>query len=104
MTPGKAEHRRKAIVTDLGDALGEAETLLKQAAAETDDRASDLRSQAAAKLSAAKSRLPELLDEAVARAKAAGGATDDHVRDNPWQVVGAAAAAGLLLGLLISRG
>jgi len=30
-------------------------------------------------------------------------ATDNYVRENPWQAVGMAAGAGLILGLLMSR-
>jgi ElaB/YqjD/DUF883 family membrane-anchored ribosome-binding protein len=29
--------------------------------------------------------------------------TDEYVRDNPWQAIGAAAAAGFLVGVLIGR-
>jgi len=103
MTAAKMERTRKSLVKDFGDVLAEAETLLKQAAAETGERASDLRSQVEAKLLAAKSKLSDLQDDAVDRAKAAARVTDDYVRDNPWQVIGAAAAIGLLVGVLISR-
>ena len=37
------------------------------------------------------------------KAKEAGQATDAYVRENPWQAVGIAAGAGLLIGMLISR-
>jgi ElaB/YqjD/DUF883 family membrane-anchored ribosome-binding protein len=30
-------------------------------------------------------------------------AGDEYVRDRPWQAVGVAAAAGLLVGLLVGR-
>ena len=97
MIAAKLERGRKSLVKDFGDVLAEAETLLKQAAAETGERASDLRSQVEAKLLAAKSKLQDLQDDAAARV------TDDYVRDNPWQVIGAAAAVGFLVGVLISR-
>jgi ElaB/YqjD/DUF883 family membrane-anchored ribosome-binding protein len=103
MIAAKLERGRKSLVKDFGDVLAEAESLLKQAAAETGDRASDLRSQVEAKLLAAKSKLSDLQDDAVDRAKAAARVTDDYVRDNPWQVIGAAAAIGFLVGVLISR-
>ena len=37
------------------------------------------------------------------KTKQAARVTDDYVRDNPWQAVGIAAMAGLVLGILISR-
>src|SRR6202171_2200560 len=103
MTAAKLERGRKSLVKDFGDVLAEAETLLKQAAAETGERASDLRSEVEAKLMAAKLKLSDLQDDAVDRAKAAARVTDDYVRDNPWQAIGAAAAVGFLVGVLISR-
>src|SRR2546423_1392421 len=103
MTAAKLERGRRSVVKDFSDVLAEAETLLKQAAAETGDRASDLRSQVEAKLLSAKLKLQDLQDDAVDRAKAAARVTDDYVRDNPWQAIGAAAAVGFLVGVLISR-
>ncbi len=38
-----------------------------------------------------------------AQTKVAAKATDDYVRANPWQAVGIAAAAGYVLGMLITR-
>jgi ElaB/YqjD/DUF883 family membrane-anchored ribosome-binding protein len=103
MPAAKLERNRRTIVKDFGDVLGEAEALLRQAAKETGDKASDLRSQVEAKLSAAKAKLQDLQDDAIDQAKAAARATDDYVRDNPWQAIGAAAAVGFLIGMLMSR-
>jgi ElaB/YqjD/DUF883 family membrane-anchored ribosome-binding protein len=99
----KSGHGRKSTVKDFSDALDDADTLLRQAAAKTGERASDLRSQVEAKLLSAKLKLQDLQDNAVDRAKAAARVTDDYVSDNPWQAIGAAAALGFLIGVLISR-
>jgi ElaB/YqjD/DUF883 family membrane-anchored ribosome-binding protein len=77
--------------------------LLRQAATATGERASDLRSQVEAKLVSAKLKLQDLQDDAVDSAKEAAWVTDDYVRDNPWQAIGAAAAVGFLVGVLVSR-
>ena len=37
------------------------------------------------------------------KSKLAAKATDEYVRDNPWQAVGVASVAGLVLDVLISR-
>jgi len=55
-------------------------------------------------LQVAKVRIAELQAEAVAKARAAGQATDAYVRANPWEAVAMGAFAGLVLGLLLSRG
>jgi ElaB/YqjD/DUF883 family membrane-anchored ribosome-binding protein len=103
MTAAKFERSREALVKDFSDVLGEAETLLKQAAKESGEKATDLRSQVEAKLRSAKMRLGDLQDDAIDSAKAAARATDDYVRDNPWQAIGVAAAIGFLVGLVVSR-
>ena len=94
---------RENLVEDFGTMITEAEDLLKRASNETGEKAQNLRAQVESKLLAAKLRLQELNGEAVDRAKAAARATDDYVRDNPWQAIGAAAAVGFLAGMLINR-
>jgi len=103
MTAAKFERSREALVKDFADVLTEADTLLKQAAKESGDRATDLRSQVEAKLRTAKLKLQDLQDDTVDRAKAAARATDEYVRDNPWQAIGIGAAIGFLFGLVLGR-
>jgi ElaB/YqjD/DUF883 family membrane-anchored ribosome-binding protein len=103
MTAARFERSRDALVKDFSDVLVEAETLLKQAAKESGEKATDLRSQVETKLRTAKVKLQELQDDAIDNAKAAARATDDYVHDNPWQAIGVAAAVGLLVGLVIGR-
>jgi len=103
MTAARFERSRDALVKDFAEVLAEAETLLKQAAKESGEKASDLRTQVEAKLRSAKLRLMDLQDDAIDTAKAAARVTDDYVRDNPWQAIGVAGLIGLLVGLVISR-
>jgi len=103
MNAARFERSRDALVKDFSDVLVEAETLLKQAAKESGEKATDLRSQVETKLRSAKLKLQELQDEAIDNAKAAARVTDDYVHDNPWQAIGVAAAVGLLVGLVIGR-
>jgi ElaB/YqjD/DUF883 family membrane-anchored ribosome-binding protein len=103
MIAAKSGRARKSTGQGFSDALNDANTLLREAAAETGERASELRSQVAARLLSAKLKLQDLQDDAVDRAKAAARITDDLVRDNPWQAMGAAAALGFLVGVLVSR-
>ena len=97
------ELSRESLLDDFSTMLTEAEDLLRRAGNETGERAKDLRAQVEAKLLAAKLRLQELEGEAMDRAKAAARYTDDYVHDNPWRAIGAAAAAGFLIGLLLNR-
>jgi len=99
----ESDSARARLIEDFSAVLAEAEEMLKRAASETGDKARDLRSQVESKLLTAKLRLQELEGQAVEHAKAAARATDDYVHENPWQAIGAAAAVGLLVGLVISR-
>ena len=94
---------RETLLDDFSAMLTEAEELLRRAGNETGERAKDLRAQVEAKLLAAKLRLQELEGEAMDRARAAATLTDDYVHENPWVAIGAAAATGFLIGLLVTR-
>ena len=94
---------RERLVDDFVSVLSEAEELLKKAGSETGERARDLRAQVEGKLLAAKLRLQELEGEALDRAKEAAKYTDEYVHDNPWRMIGIAAAVGFVAGLMINR-
>jgi len=47
--------------------------------------------------------LQDLKDAAIQSTKEAAQATEAFVQDHPWKSLGIAAAAGLVIGLLISR-
>jgi len=94
---------RERLVDDFVSVLSEAEELLKKAGNETGERARDLRAQVEGKLLAAKLRLQELEGEAIDRAKEAAKYTGEYVHDNPWRMIGIAAAIGFVAGLMINR-
>jgi ElaB/YqjD/DUF883 family membrane-anchored ribosome-binding protein len=54
-------------------------------------------------LSAAKSALADSASQVRGQARQLTRTTDSYVRDNPWQVVGIAAAVGVVLGVMMSR-
>jgi ElaB/YqjD/DUF883 family membrane-anchored ribosome-binding protein len=88
---------------DVRNQLSEAEFMLGQVGKETGEKASNLLSQVESKLRAAMDAVQGLQDDALDRAKAAGRVADDYVSDNPWQVVGVAAALGFLVGAFVGR-
>ena len=85
----------------------ETEQLLKSLQTAGGDKAGAIRDGVADGIAAAGERLEQLRRQAAAHVGAAGQATDDYVRDNPWRAIGITAAvsclAGLVAGLLISR-
>lgn len=83
--------------------LQEAELLLQEASQAGGKDAEALYARAVERLRSAKTRLVEVEQVAVAKAKQAAKVTDAYVHEHPWQAIGAAAAIGALVGMLISR-
>jgi ElaB/YqjD/DUF883 family membrane-anchored ribosome-binding protein len=55
-------------------------------------------------LDAAKEHLAVAQEHIAVKTKQAARVTDEYVHENPWKAVGIAAGAGLIIGMLISRG
>jgi ElaB/YqjD/DUF883 family membrane-anchored ribosome-binding protein len=91
------------LVADLKTVMLDAEALLKATSSQTGEKVQEVRAKAEQSLQAARARLTEIEDEALKRAREVADATDEYVRENPWQSVGIAAGVGLLIGLLLSR-
>jgi len=91
------------LVADLKVVVADAEELLRATASQAGEKVSAARTRIEASLAAAKVKLSDAERAALEKAKEAAKATDEYVHDHPWKAVGIAAAAGLLLGLLISR-
>lgn len=95
--------QKDKLMSDLRLVIADAEELLRMTADQAGEGAADLRSRVQARMNQAKADLMHLQEAAVAKAKAAGHATDEFVHENPWKSIGIAAGVGLLMGLLMSR-
>ncbi|HUN70365.1 MAG TPA: DUF883 family protein [Burkholderiales bacterium] len=91
------------LVADLKVVVSDAEELLRATASQAGEKAAVARERIQASLATAKVKLGEAEQALREKTKEAAKVTDDFVRDNPWQAVGIAAVAGLVLGILISR-
>ena len=94
---------KQKLVADLKVVVADAEELLRATASQAGEKVSAARERIQASLATAKVKLTEAERALLEKSKLAAKATDDYVRENPWQAVGIAAAAGLVLGVLISR-
>lgn len=92
---------KQQLLEDFGKVVSDAEALVRAVRSVPGEKVSALRESAEANLEAAKARLRQLQETAVARTTAAARATDQYVHDNPWPLIGAAAAVGLLVGLAL---
>ena len=92
------------LTADLRMLGNDMEQLLKATTHQSGRHFAQVRARAEDSLKAARERIVELQDLALAKTRAAGQATDDYVRANPWQIIGVAAVAGLLVGYFLRRG
>jgi ElaB/YqjD/DUF883 family membrane-anchored ribosome-binding protein len=95
------------LLDEFNTVVTETEQLLKSVASLSSDKAGMLKGNVDEALIAASDRVVDIRDRYLAHAEAAATATDGYVRQNPWRAIGivalAAAAAGLVSGLLIAR-
>ena len=94
---------KEKLVTDLKIVVADAEELLRATASQAGEKVAAARERIQASIATAKVKLTEAERALLEKTKQAAKATDDYVHENPWQAVGIAAAAGLVLGILISR-
>ncbi len=87
------------LVSDFKIVLNDAEAMLKATAGELGDKAREARARLASSLQSARAGMQRLEEKALAGAKA----TDKLIREHPYQSIGVSFAAGLLLGVLVSR-
>ena len=97
------ENPKEHLIDNVKSSLNDAETLLREAAATTGDKAAELRDRALNSLKRSREIMYEMQDAVMERGRKAARATDDYVHDNPWQAISIAGAIGLLLGLLVGR-
>lgn len=94
---------KEKLATDFRAVMEDIDSLVTATTNKADGEVRALRARIQDRLSSTKEKLLDAQHEAVQRAKDAAVATDDYVHAKPWQAIGAAAAVGLALGVLIGR-
>jgi len=79
------------------------EELLRRGSSLGDEEISRLRNRVESSIGKLRSTATDGMDTAMRGARVAAESTDDYVRGNPWAAIGIAAAAGLLIGSLLTR-
>ena len=98
-----ASETKEQLVANLRRVVSDAEDLLAATAGQTDTKITELRARAKENLHQAREKLDDADAALRARARQAAEYTDEYVHDNPWSSIGAAAALGLLIGVLLGR-
>ena len=93
---------RAQLAEDFGKLVRDSEELLRSVTSVPGEKARELRASLEETLATAKSRMRELQGAAYERTTAAARSADAYVHENPWPMIGAAAVAGFLLGLIVS--
>lgn len=100
---GTLEGSKQALVKDLKSVANDADALISNVAAATKEEINLARTKLAARLAETKTRFVDAGVAVSEKARGTVNATDGYVRENPWKVLGVVAAAGLIIGALISR-
>jgi ElaB/YqjD/DUF883 family membrane-anchored ribosome-binding protein len=99
----RTAERGAALVDELRNVVVQAEALLQAMNADKDEALRELRDRVATSIDVAKARLADLENQASAMAQRASIAAEAYTRENPWTVVGGAAALGLICGALFAQ-
>ena len=77
---------------------------MKATAAETGDKAVELRHRLQQAVNEVKPQIATIEIAVSRQVTSAAACTDTYVRDNPWTAMSISAGVGLVIGLLIARG
>ncbi|MCX7192526.1 MAG: DUF883 family protein [Proteobacteria bacterium] len=103
-TSVQSDVSKEKLMQDLQQVVSDAEELLRATAGQAGDKVSAARERIEESVAAARVRLAVTQEAMLEKTRQAARATDEYVHDNPWRAVGIGAAAGLVVGMLISRG
>lgn len=102
-TPAAERPTKERLSDGLRHVVDEADSWLKSAVSVGDRRFDEARLKLEHQLDAIRRELDELEESALHRARRAAREADLAVQQHPYRAIGVAAAAGMLLGVLLSR-
>lgn len=98
-----SETNTEKLLEDLRAVIRDAEELLGATAGQAGEHIAQVRAKAEASLQSAKAMLAAVGATANARARDTARQADAYVHGNPWIAVGAGAAVGILIGMLLGH-
>jgi len=99
-TAAEFDRARGRMAVDFRSMITDGEDLLKATVSASGEGLAAARSKFEAKLRHARSALADASQPIVERTRKTAAAADDYIHGNPWPVIAAALAAGVVLGLL----
>lgn len=101
--PATAETSREHLATSLRELVSESEELVKHIQRSGGEQLQVARDRFETTLANAREELESMQDSAMRRARRAAKVADETVHQHPYASMGAAAAVGALIGMLITR-
>lgn len=83
--------------------LADVEDLVKAATSLTGDDLARAKAKLGERVAQAKASVEQMGGAVVHQARKVATVTDDYVHEQPWQMIGAGAALGLVLGFVLAR-
>ena len=102
-TPATAETTREHLAASLRELVTESEELVKHIQRSGGEHLQGARDRFETTLASAREELESMQDTAMRRARRAAKVADETVHQHPYASMGAAAAVGALIGMLITR-
>jgi len=96
----EATHTPKELLAELQTLVGEAQTLMAQSSSEQSAEAIEALRE---RFAAAQEKITDSYERAKDTVVAGAKATDETIRENPYQSIAIAVGVGLLFGLLLGR-
>lgn len=97
------ERARGRMASDFSTMITDSEDLLKAAATVSGEGFTAARTKFEEKLRRAKATLADASQPMLDRTRETATIADDYVHGNPWTAIGAALAAGVLIGFLAAK-
>lgn len=89
--------------TELHHFLSDIEHLIREATSLTGEELNQVKVKIRASMATARKALDKMGNELADTARKSATSTNDYVHHQPWAAIGTGAAAGLLVGFLLSR-
>jgi ElaB/YqjD/DUF883 family membrane-anchored ribosome-binding protein len=99
--PHMSTESSQKLTDDVKAVFSDAEAMVKATASEAGTKLAVVRDRLQQSLSTARERVSDMEKAVVAKSKAAAQSTDAYVHENPWPSLGAVAAIGVVIGILI---
>jgi ElaB/YqjD/DUF883 family membrane-anchored ribosome-binding protein len=99
----KNKRQTAALSREFENFLSEMEALLQQTATLGGDELADAKKRIQERMAEAKETVTDIRGDLARRARKAAKTANLGVHEEPWKIIGAGAAIGLLLGLLLAQ-